>query len=281
MADKNAVQDSSAEAKREWGIVWGKLHSNLPPIKPPAKPAVQPSDPLVAVVKKQQPKAAQVVTPVVKAPLESVVLRRPVPIRNQTTLPVHQVHNVQETETKGASVMKNMSPAMKAAVLFLILAAVLVSVNLFRNKIDIHDAESRLSVAKLESKIKTLEKVDAPAITPVPEPVLTGPVYNCGSVESLEAGFWEKKAHILPSSGQMTVTGCLWLATTEPLVFSGKGYRIEIPVDEVSSIACLPENQDCGRFLEHFFQNNKEYLGKPFRVLVLKGDSVTITKKGV
>lgn len=270
MAEKDLSKDSKSLAAEDWervlAIAWGKSSPEKPlPVR------------VVAPVVNQQPVVTQAVTSPQKIqPKIKIITQESTTVEKPTSQP-------KEIDMAQWSVSKRIFLSIGLLIGLFVSYALLDGVTYlgadakieYQKKVDaqkISHAKSNFEVAQIQKNINNLQ-VQKVATTPLA--VSTGPVYNCNSIESYRAGFKQGTVQSLPSSGKMTVTGCLWLSAVEDLEFSGSDYRIEVPASSSTSFACSSVgNQDCGEFY-------KGYRGKSFRVLTLEGGSVNITKKGV
>jgi hypothetical protein len=285
MASKNAIKYGPAEARQDWEIAWRKLYSNLPPIKPPAQ-TVQQSVLSTATVNKRQSKKASVMP---------VVLQQLVSVKKPAGASVAQAETIQSIKER---IMEMGNDPVRTGVIKIIIMLsvgflVMTGIDLLRdwsadkrNNRELADAEVEKKVAETKAQTLSLEKKAIP-VTPVS--ASAGPVYNCNSPESIQAGFHQRKIHTLSDFNGKTITGCTLLSigtiSDAPLAFSGSDYVIEIPVnkefaryDDKSNYYRCPTaaHPSCGDLITK--ARNHGYENIAFRVLTTENGTVTITQ---
>ena len=283
-----AEEHITTEAQRQWDLDWEKMRKKLPPVTRVSRPA-----PPTGVVNKQQPEVVRGSMPVKKA-VTPTVLQQSVSHHQEkpTVAPVQQTEGNSHQPKKG-SFMTVKDPVVRMLIIVIVGFVSLTGIDVIRdwsaerrNRLEIADAKAEKDSAEIKASTPSLEKK-----TPVtPVTVSSGPVYNCNSVESVQAGFRQRKVHSLSEVSGTPITGCMLLSigTTSdgPVAFSGSNYVIELPVDpssasydDKSSYFRCPttENPSCSEM----FGNARKlpiYQNKAVRVLTMVDGNVTITQ---
>ena len=150
---------------------------------------------------------------------------------------------------------------------------------------DVEHAKSQLEATGYDVKRETLKNGVPAKASPSNA---TGPVYDCNSAQSVQAGFRAGKVHYLGNADSYTMSGCLWIEADQEMGdISGQNFLIEFPLEKNSkrldsslySKSPSEKNPDPTAFWNEI-SNNPNYQSKAVRVLVMKDGFVTITKKG-